>query len=102
MNLPIPLAAAFAVLLATAAPAVASEPVASFTYSPAAPAVGLVELTVGAVTSGAMPVVKLQLNALAIELPAASATPVVSCAMQLVLAGSAAAGVNVTTLPLAA
>jgi hypothetical protein len=49
-----------------------------------------------------VPVVKLQLNALAIELSAASAMPVVSWAMQLVLAGSAAAGVKVTTLPLAA
>jgi len=65
-------------------------------------AAGLVELTVGAVTSGAKPVVKLQLNAPAIELSAASAMLVVSCATQLVLAGSAAAGVKVTTLPLAA
>jgi hypothetical protein len=40
MNLPIPLAAALAALFVVAAPAVASEPVASFTYSPTAPAVG--------------------------------------------------------------
>src|SRR3954447_13395800 len=40
MNLPTSLAAALAVLLVAASPAAGSEPVASFTYAPAAPAVG--------------------------------------------------------------
>jgi hypothetical protein len=65
-------------------------------------ATGLVELTVGAVTSGATPVVKLQLNAAAMALPAASCAPVPICAVQIVLAGNTAEGVNVATLPLTA
>jgi hypothetical protein len=65
-------------------------------------ATGLVELTVGGVTSGATPVVKLQLKAVARPLPAASCAPVPICAVQIVLAGNAEPGVNVTTLPLTA
>ena len=67
-----------------------------------APATGLVELTVGAVTSGATPVVKLQLNAAMMALPAASCAPVPIRAVQMVLAGNTAEGVNVATLPLTA
>jgi hypothetical protein len=73
-----------------------------FVAAPLAPAAGLVELTVGGVTSGATPVVKLQVNAVARLLPAASCAPVPIRAVQIVLAGNAAEGVNVATLPLTA
>jgi hypothetical protein len=65
-------------------------------------AAGLVELTVGAVMSGAAPVVKLQLTGAAMELPATSSTPVVTRAVQVVLAGRLLVGVKVATLPLTA
>jgi hypothetical protein len=70
--------------------------------TPTALAAGLVELTVGCVTSGATPVVKLQVNAVARLLPAASCALVPICAVQIVLAGNTAEGVNVATLPLTA
>jgi hypothetical protein len=73
-----------------------------FVAAPLAPAAGLIELTVGAVRSGATPVVKLQVNAVARLLPAASCALVPIRAEQFVLAGNTAAGVNVATLPLTA
>ena len=71
-----------------------------FKATPLSLAAGLVELTVGAVTSGATPVVKLQVWALCKALPASSLAPVLTVAAQVVEAGSVAEGVNVATLPL--
>jgi hypothetical protein len=68
--------------------------------TPVAFASGAVELTVGAVVSGATPVVKVQVKALASALPATSLTSVVIRAAQVVLAGRSLAGVKVAILPL--
>jgi hypothetical protein len=68
--------------------------------TPVALASGAVELTVGAVVSGATPVVKVQVKALASALPATSLTSVVIRAAQVVLAGRSLAGVKVAILPL--
>ena len=65
-------------------------------------AAGLVELTVGAVLSGAAPVVKFQLKGLTNVFPAVSATALVIVAVHIVLAGRSAAGIKVATLPLTA
>ena len=65
-------------------------------------ATGLVELTVGAVMSGAAPVVKLQLTAVSMALAATSLTSVVISAVQVVLPGRSLAGVKVATLPFTA
>jgi hypothetical protein len=70
--------------------------------TPVSPASGLVALTVGAVTSAADPVVKLQSTALAKALWAESLTPVLIRATQVVPAGRSPDGVTVAVLPLTA
>ena len=67
--------------------------------TPTAFATGPVVVTVGAVVSAAVPVVNVQLNALASALFAASLTPVVMLAVQRTPVGNAAVGVNVATFP---
>ena len=70
------------------------------TAAPVAFAAGRVEVTVGAITSAVVPVVKLQLNAVAMALLAASFTPVEILALHVTPVGRDDAGVNVATLPL--
>ena len=59
---------------------------------------GVVALTVGAVMSGAVPVVKDQKKSVANALPARSLMPVVSVAVYVVL-GSSVDGVNIAVVP---
>src|SRR4029453_11275801 len=63
---------------------------------------GVVELTEGAVRSGATPVVNCQLKAAAIGLFATSVTLGAIVALHVVLAGSALAGVKVAMSPFTA
>src|SRR6185295_6330987 len=67
--------------------------------TPVAPLTGSVALTVGAVVSGAAPVVKLQLKAAARVLPARSRATVVMVAVKVVLAARGLSGVNVAVVP---
>ena len=58
-------------------------------------AAGTVELTVGAVVSGAVPVLKVQVCAALMKLPATSRTAVVMLAVQSVAAGKTIDGLKV-------
>ena len=64
-----------------------------------APDAGVVEVTVGGVTSGAAPVVNVQLKFAASALPAASFTAVVIVARNCVLPARFAPGTKVAVLP---
>src|SRR5687767_5347542 len=74
----------------------------AFNDTPVAPGIGLVELTEGAVVSGAAPVVKVQVIATESGLPATSSALVLILAVHTELAGKLAFGVNVATAPLTA
>jgi hypothetical protein len=64
-----------------------------------APLAGVVPLTVGAVTSGADPVVNVQTTSLRSALPARSVAAVVNVAVYCALGAQSTVGVNATVFP---